>query len=398
MKRITVIGAGTASGMISLSGLDKLKKAGLVIGAARLTEMYENYIGAEIYNEYRIDLIKRKVDESEEKHIALLVSGDTGFYSLTENILEVFDDENYDVEVIPGISSVSSLSAAVGISWQDAALCSMHGRDCNIVEYVRRNHSTFVLTGGNISEVSDRLVKAGYGNLKVYVGSNLDSGEEKIISTDIAGLAEKTTDRLSLLLIINDEANEFVAAGIEDEIFVRGDVPMTKSEVRAVIMSKLRIRPEDTCVDIGAGTGSVTAEMALAAWRGKVYAIERKAEAIELIKENLNKLHIGNTTVIEGEAPGCFDTLGEERENIMDADRVFIGGSGGNIRELIGLWDNAHMVITAIALETLAEVTDELKKRGRAYNVVQINVAKSRKTGELNLMTANNPVNIIYTV
>jgi len=398
MKRITVIGAGTASGMISLSGLDKLKKAGLVIGAARLTEMYENYIGAEIYNEYRIDLIKRKVDESEEKHIALLVSGDTGFYSLTENILEVFDDENYDVEVIPGISSVSSLSAAVGISWQDAALCSMHGRDCNIVEYVRRNHSTFVLTGGNISEVSDRLVKAGYGNLKVYVGSNLDSGEEKIISTDIAGLAEKTTDRLSLLLIINDEANEFVAAGIEDEIFVRGDVPMTKSEVRAVIMSKLRIRPEDTCVDIGAGTGSVTAEMALAAWRGKVYAIERKAEAIELIKENLNKLHIGNTTVIEGEAPGCFDTLGEERENIMDADRVFIGGSGGNIRELIGLWDNAHMVITAIALETLAEVTDELKKRGRAYNVVQINVAKNRKTGELNLMTANNPVNIIYTV
>ncbi|MCR5800345.1 MAG: precorrin-6y C5,15-methyltransferase (decarboxylating) subunit CbiE [Lachnospiraceae bacterium] len=398
MKRITVIGAGTASGMISLSGLDKLKRAGLVIGAARLTEMYENYIGAEIYSEYRIDMIKRKIDESEERYIALLVSGDTGFYSLTEKILEVFDDENYDVEVIPGISSVSSLSAAVGISWQDAALCSMHGRDCNIVEYVRRNHSTFVLTGGNISEVSDRLIKAGYGNLKVYVGSNLDSGEEKIISTDIAGLAEKTTDKLSLLLIINDEANEFVAAGMEDEIFARGDVPMTKSEVRAVIISKLQIRPEDTCVDIGAGTGSVTAEMALAAWKGKVYAIERKAEAIELIKENLNKLHIGNTTVIEGEAPGCFDSLDEERENIMDADRVFIGGSGGNIRELIGLWENAHMVITAIALETLGEATDELKKRGRFYKVVQINVAKSRKTGELNLMTANNPVNIIYTV
>ena len=151
---------------------------------------------------------------------------------------------------------------------------------------------------------------------------------------------------------------------------------MTKSEVRAVSISKLEIKYDDICYDIGAGTGSVSVEMALLCGKGKVYAIEKKAEAAELIKQNALKFHADNIEII------C-------------ADKVFIGGSSGNLYEIIEKCDCKKVVVNAITLETLSLAQESFEKLGYEYAVTQICASRGRKVGGYNMMTAQNPVFII---
>jgi len=114
---------------------------------------------------------------------------------------------------------------------------------------------------------------------------------------------------------------------IKDKDFIRGKVPMTKEEIRAVSIAKMEISDEDVCIDIGGGTGSVSIEMARFSKNGHVYTIEQKEEAVDLIKQNMEKFEIKNMTVISGKAP-------EDLPQGITFDKVFIGGSGGNLSEI----------------------------------------------------------------
>lgn len=183
--------------------------------------------------------------------------------------------------------------------------------------------------------------------------------------------------------------------GINDNNFTRNleneaVVPMTKSEIRAVCMSKLQIDPASVCWDIGAGTGSVSVEMALAAPKGRVFAVEMKDNAAGLIKENFRRFNTGNAELVLGKAPeACLD--------LPSPDRVFIGGSSGNIRGIIACVlkknPNARIVAAAVSLETAGELTSCIKEFGFSEpEVVSVQVSRNRKTGDYNLMIAQNPV------
>ena len=228
----------------------------------------------------------------------------------------------------------------------------------------------------------------------MYVGSNLDTPEEVMEHTTVSGLLGKSYEILSVLFIINEKWNASCPCGIPDEEFERGEVPMTKAEVRSAIIGKLRITPRDTCYDIGAGTGSVTVEMALSAYEGKVIAIEKRKEGVELIHQNLRKFHIGNAEVIQGEALQVL-----EREDLPPADVVFVGGSNGTLKEIIASLykknPKARMVVSAVALETLQVATETFKTLNIETEIVQISVAKSREISGLHMMMANNPVYLI---
>ena len=163
---------------------------------------------------------------------------------------------------------------------------------------------------------------------------------------------------------------------------------MTKSSVRAVSISKLEIKPDDICYDIGAGTGSVSIEMALLCPKGKVYAVEKKSDAAELIEENAVKFMADNLEVIQGEAPVALDGLPK-------ADKVFIGGSSGNIAEIIRKCDCPKVVVNAITLETLEGTLKAFDEQGYTYEVTQISAAYGRKVAGYNMMTAQNPVFVI---
>ena len=167
---------------------------------------------------------------------------------------------------------------------------------------------------------------------------------------------------------------------------------MTKSEVRAVCLSKLALSPSDIAYDIGCGTGSVTIEMAFAAYDGKVYAFDKNEEAIALLNENCEKFHIDNVEAICGLAPDCLNDL-------PVPDFAFIGGSSGNMDEIVsylyGINSKIRFVITAVTLENAMAGLESLKNVGIRGDIVQVAVSKGKKIADLHMLIAQNPIFVI---
>ncbi len=189
---------------------------------------------------------------------------------------------------------------------------------------------------------------------------------------------------------------KYSTPGIPDEFFERlEEVPITKEEVRVVQISKARLSPSQTVYDIGCGSGSVSIEAALQIKSsGKVYSIDFDPKAVELTKKNLAKFGISNVTVITGNAI-------EKISELPTADAIFIGGTGGDTREILKLCESklkigGRIVIGTILVETLFAVLDIIEKlKFSEVDVTQITVSKSRKTSTGTMMLARNPVTII---
>ena len=233
--------------------------------------------------------------------------------------------------MLPGISSIQYFAAKAGTSWDDALLLSAHGRACNYITKIRRSPKTILLVGGErgVADLLCSLRDNGLGDLFVTVGENLSYPEERIVRGRADELAEKTFAPLALVLVENPAAKDAVLTqGRPDGDFLRAEVPMTKSEVRAVTLSKLRLTKTALCWDVGAGTGSVSLEMAEVCEDGMVYAIERKPEACALIEQNKKHLGVTNVTVVEGSAPDALMDL-------PAPTHVFLGGSGGELKDII---------------------------------------------------------------
>ena len=168
---------------------------------------------------------------------------------------------------------------------------------------------------------------------------------------------------------------------------------MTKEEVRSVSLSKLRLTEDSICYDVGAGTGSVSVEMALRADQGQVFAIEKKEEAAALLEENKQKFAVDNLEIIKGEAPQAL-------ENLPAPTHAFIGGSSGNLKEIVALLlgknPQVRIVINCITLETISEALDVLKEYGfQQREVVQLAASRSKEIGRYHLMMGENPIYII---
>jgi len=181
--------------------------------------------------------------------------------------------------------------------------------------------------------------------------------------------------------------------GIPDEQFIRGKVPMTKEEIRVITLSKLQLQEDSVILDVGAGTGSISIECALIARRGKVYAIEVVDEGIELIKKNMEKFCVDNIIPIQGMAPKAF-------EGIRNVDRMIIGGSRGNIAEILqwaeeNLNDNGVIVANFITIENLYVFIEALKQKKYKYEITQVTLAKSKVINDITMMQGLNPVFIV---
>ena len=252
----------------------------------------------------------------------------------------------------------------------------------------------FFLTGGGDAPATlcAKLTAAGLGAAHALVGENLGTPAEAIRFGLARELAEQSFAPLSVLLIEREALPSRRTPGLPDDAFIRGAVPMTKQEVRAAALAKLAVTPTDTLWDVGAGTGSVSVELALAAPAGQVYAVECAPEACALIQQNREKFAAYNLTLIEGKAPEALDAL-------PTPDAVFIGGTKGNMDAVINavLHKNpaVRLCIAAIALETLSVAVAALPAHGLAAEVTQIAVSRTKTAGSLHLLMANNPVFLI---
>jgi len=184
--------------------------------------------------------------------------------------------------------------------------------------------------------------------------------------------------------------------GIPDEEFERTeDVPITKEEIRAVQISKARLCPGQIVYDIGCGSGSITVEASLQIEStGTVYSIDFDSNAVGLTKKNIEKFGLTNVKVILGNAK-------EKISDLPEADSIFIGGTGGDTKEIIELCQNklksnGRIVVGVILIETLYSVLSIMDKLNfKSVDITQITISKSRKTSTGTMMLARNPVTVI---
>ena len=390
MKKVIIIGVGLGEGTMTRDAREAISQAEVLIGAPGLPELCQGS-DKRIYRGYMPEDVASIIAEEDAQKFAVLVSGDVGFYSAASGMTGVLGD--YDLRLIPGISTVNAFFAKLKQPWQEAVFVSVHGRKMNIIDTVRRNRMTFCLTGNNISEIGAAMSKAGFGHIKTHIGENLDSDQERVYEMTAGDLAVVEFPPLTVLLFVNEEFDDRTSCGLPDAGFSRAvGIPMTKSETRAIIMSRLNLSSDAVCWDVGAGTGSVAVEMALCAYRGHVYAVENREEAISLIEQNCASFHLGNVTAVCGEAPAALETL-------PVPDAVFIGGSGGELYGIIAAvlhknW-NARIVVTAVTVETVSAALNAFLSAGLEPDIAQISVARGKQAGKLHLMEAQNPVTIL---
>ena len=394
-RRIQIIGIGPGDrAFLTEQAKAAIEESDAVIGAASVCEMLGKAVPT--FHEYQAERIVAVLNEHPSiRRAAVVMRGDVGFFSGAKKLVAALGEEN--VTCIPGISSAVLLAARLGVSVEDAAFVSLHGREDALVRRVATCRKVFVLTDSKNTpaQVIKKLCRYDLGGVRVAVGERLSYPDERITKATAKELPEKTFDALSVLYIENEQAQKQFSAGISDEIFVRGKVPMTKSEVRAVALSKLAPKEASVIWDVGAGTGSVSVECALSAEKGQVYAIEKNEAACELIAQNKRKFKTDNLHIVAGAAP-------EVLENLPAPERVFIGGSSGNLKDIIRtvLRKNAQavIVVNTVTLETQSRVQACAEMFSfEHFEAVSLQVGRSRALGNYHMMQALSPV-WIYTM
>ncbi len=391
--KVYIVGIGMDGvGTLTQNALGIIKSADVLIGASRMLEPFL-LLDKQTFCSWKSEEIKYFISTNSFENVVILMSGDCGFFSGAKKL--VCDLSDYDTEIISGISSLSYFCSKVKKPWQSMNCISLHGVEGNIIRNVCRNEYCFFLLGGDVSaqQVCRLLCEYGMGNVKVYIGENLSYEEERISS----GLAENFVgnyfDTLSVMITENNNFEKSVPCGISDDMFLRGSVPMTKSEIRCVAVSKLDICQNDICWDIGCGTGSVSVEIALKCFDGMVYAIDRNDEAVKLTDKNAHRFRCDNIRVTYGTAPECLEIL-------PVPDKVFIGGSCGKIKEILEVVFSknpfAEIVITVVSLETLSTAINAFESLGiENTEVTQIAVTRTKKIGKHTMLSAENPVFIL---
>ena len=392
MNTLTIIGGGSG-GLQFLTGeaREVIASAERIYACKRLGDAFEELNSNIVCASY--GEIKKILAGDRSCDAAVIVSGDTGFFSMARVLKREFGGQ-YNIHMLPGISSMQALCARLGVGYEDLQVISTHGRDTPVLGPVSYHARTLVLTSGgeDARRILESLCEADLGDVSVTVGEALGGAGERIVTGTASSLLDKPIGELVVLLLENSRA-AVTFPRLRDEEFIRGNVPMTKESVRALAVDRLEIEPEEIVCDIGAGTGSVSVALARKATKGLVYAVERSEEGLSLIHQNRRRLGTHNIVIVPGTAP---EALGD----LPAPAKVFIGGSGGNINailEALTLKSKSMTVcIAAITLEGIAQAVSGINKAGfDDVEVECVNTAKSREAGGYHLMMAQNPVYLI---
>lgn len=395
---ITLVGVGMgAPGAMTIDAREALARADIILGAERLLAALPPDIRGE-----RIPLpLPEKVAAAVAAHpewrdVCVVLSGDIGFYSGAKRLLDLLAE--YNPVLVPGLSTPQYFAARLRRPWQDMRLASAHGVRCDILAEALNHRAVLFLAGGDATPttIAAALCEAGLDDAMVTVGENLSMPDERIVRAaagDLAGMGPFAS--LCAVLVENDQtfARDVRAPGIPDDDFIRGATPMTKRETRVLALSLLNPKPADIVYDVGAGTGSVAVETALLARRGRVFAIERDDDALDLIGANREKFGVYNVIPVAGAAPEALAAL-------PPPDAAFVGGSGGALRDIVGalLAKNpaVRLVVGAIALETLSTVMAAMEEFAvRDVEVVQAAASRAVVRGGYHMLEARNPVFLV---
>ena len=412
VMHIDLIGTGPGrETLMTAEAREAVGQAEIIFGAER---MIRPYADRKTFPHYLARDIIPVLEERRPERAAVLFSGDTGYCSgaakTGAELAEWFEANGYayDIKIHPGISSFAYLSAVTGEPYTDAGLCSMHGRtgdgqnEKDVIRTIMTHVRTFLLLSGDedVRRLGSMLTENGLGDCMVVLGQQLSAPDERIELLTPPECAEMKENGLYTALILNESpaspaerpAGELLTPVMDDSVFIRGEVPMTKENIRHLSILRLGLSAGSVLYDIGSGTGSVACEAALQSSSLKVYAIEMEEEACSLVKQNADRFGLSNIEVVHGKAPEVFDGL-------RAPTHAFIGGSSGSLRDILEVLGTApegvRVVINAVSLETMAEIQAFISGHEISdLSIEQISVSRSRELGSYHLLTAENPVMI----
>ncbi|MEE3421043.1 MAG: precorrin-6Y C5,15-methyltransferase (decarboxylating) subunit CbiT [Lachnospiraceae bacterium] len=330
------------------------------------------------------------IREAPGENIAVLVGGDAGANEKVCASARAIPE--LAPTIFPGIPEVSEFSARTGISYEGAAILDLTDGRGSLLQAVLRHRKVFARMDNYTSLYLEDMKRAGFGDLRIGRMMKTAMGRDRVEYGRLSDMADHLVSE-ALYFFYRKDRPSLPALGIPDDAFVRGNIPMTKREVRTQIIAALMPEEDDIICDIGAGTGSVTVEMAMQAVRGTVCAIEEKAEGVDLIRENVKKFGLHNVEIVRGTAPDAFSRL--PVPNV-----AFIGGSGGHFRDifqvLVSRNPEIRIGVTAISPETASEAVERMELYHMDPQMICMNVSRSKKAGRNHMMMAQNPVYLIW--
>lgn len=395
-EKIYLIGAGIAGWEgFSAKALEVIDKAEVLIGHQRHLDIFPDYPG----EKQPLEDLSMMLDylKTTDKRVVVLGSGDPNFFGVARFLLRNLHKDR--IEIFPNVTSIQYAFARIKEPWDDAIFVSVHGRGLKgAIDRIVAAEKAAVLTDSTNTPamIARELVHRGAEGYDAWLCEDMGSPVEKFTKTDVRGLAELQASPLNILILIKTwEPNleHYPVIGIDDEEFATAKKLITKQEVRAVTLGKLKLQDDLVMWDIGAGSGSVSIEASNLMPNGKIYALEKNPQYIVFVRGNLKKFVARNVVLIEAYAPEGLDDL-------PDPDRVFIGGSGGMLEDIIDAVDkrlksDGVIVLNAVTLDTLTKAVEFLEDHGYTVEVTCVNIAKTRGLTEFKMFEAHNPVYII---
>jgi precorrin-6B C5,15-methyltransferase / cobalt-precorrin-6B C5,C15-methyltransferase len=367
----------------------------IIAGGNRLLDFFPEFKGRKIVIKAGISEIISEIKKiSKTQKVAILASGDPLFHGIGALIARHFHEAEF--EIIPNITAMQSLFSKLKLPWDNVKLLSIHGgRKINFRAALSSSVSVIYCDDKTTaSELAAELVKLfpACGKRPAVLAENLGMGNENIKTDSLSRISKMKCGSLSILVLLPSEeiTDEGTVLGLPDDSYIRENRMITHSEVRAVVLSKLKIG-SGVMWDIGAGSGSVGIEAASLCSDLKVKAVESDNERFSQLQKNIEEFGVSNVEAIKGDALKVIPEL------TPGPRCIFIGGGGKDIGKITEkafgkLLPGGRLVVTAVLLETKAELTKCLK--ANFIEAVSISVSRSSKLGTSRLMKSENSVDI----
>lgn len=413
---IGVLDDGAAS--LSPTALALLRRADVVVGGSRTLALLDDDIAPHAQRRDltgQLSAVPGWIAAAREagQTSVVLATGDPLCHGIASYLASRLCIEA--VEVLPNLSTVQLACARLGLAWQDARIVSVHSKDAGewrvgaepghglyaLAQSLRQHDRLLVLTSPDNSpdRIARLMVAEGLGDdFQMAVAERLCTPDERVVAElSPHDAAQQTFADPNVVVLVRSQVRpQPVRMGLADSAYHQRQPDkglITKQEVRAVSLARMQLRAHSRVWDIGAGSGSVGLEAARLCPQGHVWAIEKNEADFAIAGQNARAFGVSNHTLVHGKAP-------EGLEAWPDPDAVFIGGSGGELQELIALClrrlrTGGWLVMNFVTLENLASATQALQAQGAVWDVLQLQAARSKPILHMHRMAAENPVWIV---
>jgi precorrin-6B C5,15-methyltransferase / cobalt-precorrin-6B C5,C15-methyltransferase len=411
---INIIGMGL-DGIAGLNTqmLEKIEHSSVLAGSERLVSYVSNFVGKKIiFDNLAQGIAEIQEYDQQDQEITILATGDPLFFGIGRLLLQHFTAEN--LSFYPHLSSIQLAFNQIKIPWHDAEIMSVHGRSLeNLIPLWKKGAKKIFILTDRVN--NPQAIASLYCDLDLpvhydfYICENLGSNQAQFYQFNSPVAIEKLSQQktnfeaLNVVILIrqdltNTELNlqNLPLIGIPDQNFLSfSDRPslLTKREIRLQILGQLNLQPKQIVWDLGAGTGSVSIEIARLCPTSRIYAIEKTAMGISLIEQNSQRFQVSNITAINGEAPLILQEL-------PNPERIFIGGSGGNLSAILEyclqkLKINGILVLALTTLEHFHHCLNYCQQAQLDYDVIHLQISRSVAINHLTRLSPLNPISLI---